>query len=91
MLPHTYSRVVWPRKAWEKWVGSVAVQRPREEEHLDRVKTKGDNGAVAAGDNGEAYRRNSCALHRRPGTRGQMWRGQEVAITRRNRTTAAIS
>lgn len=75
MLLHAYSRAVWPRKAWENRVGSVAVQRPREEEHLDRVKTKGDNGAVAAGDNGEAYRRKQLCppqttRHMRPNVAG---------------------
>lgn len=56
-------------------MGSVAVQRPREEEHLDRVKTKGDNGAVAAGDNGEPYRRKQLCppqttRHMRPNVAG---------------------
>lgn len=75
VLLRAYSRAVWPRKAWEKRVGSVAVQRPREEEHLDRVKTKGDNGAVAAGDNGEPYRRKQLCppqttTHMRPNVAG---------------------
>lgn len=87
-----YSSAVWPRKAWEKRAGSVAVQRAGKEEHLERVKTKGDNGAAADGDNGDTHgRKQLCppqtARHMRPNVGG----GQNGVITRSNRATAARS
>lgn len=56
-------------------MGHVAVQRPGEVEHLDQVKTKGDNGAVADGDNGDTYRRKQLCpqqmtRHMRPNVAG---------------------